>query len=216
MRIQTQTAISDLVEGAHYWVKLETYAWAVWEFSEGAFEYSNGARYSPDVFERIGPRVYTPEETDAYDRKIARLRGWLSVISVETAYAADTLEDAADTIVTVSQMADMALDGDEVPVAGQLAVGERAAARDVLAERKRQQAVEGWTPEHDDQYTDGQLALAACAYIEGNPVWWPADFDPDMLKLSTDRRNLEKGLALGLAELERIDRAAERAKGGAT
>jgi len=33
-----------------------------------------------------------------------------------------------------------------------------AAARDVLAERQRQIAVEGWTPEHDDRHDPGELS----------------------------------------------------------
>ncbi len=38
------------------------------------------------------------------------------------------------------------------------------AASDVLAERQRQIEVEGWTAEHDDAHTLGQMARAAAAY----------------------------------------------------
>jgi hypothetical protein len=38
------------------------------------------------------------------------------------------------------------------------------AAHDVLAGRQRQLDVEGWTSEHDDQYTEGELAMAAACY----------------------------------------------------
>ncbi|HBZ9867442.1 TPA: hypothetical protein MND73_004376 [Salmonella enterica subsp. houtenae] len=37
---------------------------------------------------------------------------------------------------------------------------------DVIAERYRQQSVEGWTSEHDDEHGDGELALAASCYAE--------------------------------------------------
>jgi hypothetical protein len=60
-----------------------------------------------------------------------------------------------------------------------------AAARDVLAERRRQIEREGWTPEHDDHHGAGQMALAAGAYaVVGTtdasptevPAWWPWDY----------------------------------------
>jgi hypothetical protein len=34
----------------------------------------------------------------------------------------------------------------------------------IAAERRRQIEVEGWTPEHDRQHVDGELAMAACCY----------------------------------------------------
>jgi hypothetical protein len=34
----------------------------------------------------------------------------------------------------------------------------------IAEERKRQIEVEGWTAEHDDEHTDGELALAAVCY----------------------------------------------------
>lgn len=39
-----------------------------------------------------------------------------------------------------------------------------SAIDDVAAERERQKAVEGWTPEHDDKHNAGQLGLAAACY----------------------------------------------------
>src|SRR5690606_39870520 len=38
------------------------------------------------------------------------------------------------------------------------------AARDVLAERRRQIEAEGWTPEHDDEHSTQELAFAAACY----------------------------------------------------
>lgn len=88
-----------------------------------------------------------------------------------------------------------------------------AAARDVLAERQRQVAVEGWTPEHDDQYQNDELSLAAACYAiasdtalqTSSPNMWP--WPEDWWKPTTERRNLVKAGALILAEIERLDRA---------
>lgn len=35
---------------------------------------------------------------------------------------------------------------------------------DIAAERRRQTEQEGWTPDHDDEHSDGQLAAAAACY----------------------------------------------------
>lgn len=45
----------------------------------------------------------------------------------------------------------------------QEAAGTKGVA-DVLAERRRQVEVEGWAPEHDDEYSHGEMAAAAAAY----------------------------------------------------
>lgn len=91
---------------------------------------------------------------------------------------------------------------------------------DVIAERQRQRSVEGWTSEHDDGYSNGELAMAAICYINetgtvnrngGKPWGWP--WDASWWKPDARRRNLVKACALVLAEIERIDRAAGTAKG---
>ncbi|MEM5449881.1 hypothetical protein [Paraburkholderia guartelaensis] len=87
------------------------------------------------------------------------------------------------------------------------------AERDVLAERARQIAQEGWTPEHDDKYRDHEMSCAAAcyamytlAYPAGDPPpAWP--WAPDWWKPTTHRRNLVKAAALLLAEIDRLDRA---------
>lgn len=91
-----------------------------------------------------------------------------------------------------------------------------AAARDVLAERQRQIEQEGWTPGRDDAYTEHELSRAAACYaLEGDtvithpPKEWP--WPECWWKPSDDRRNLVKAGALILAEIERIDRAAQPA-----
>ncbi len=84
---------------------------------------------------------------------------------------------------------------------------------DVVAERQRQQSVEGWTPEHDNAYQNSELADAAACYAihahnQGfsTPAHWP--WSPDWWKQSGARCDLAKAGALILAEIERIDRAA--------
>lgn len=96
---------------------------------------------------------------------------------------------------------------------------------DVIAERQRQKAVEGWTPEHDDLHDSGELAGAAACYAHyTNARGWvfptnPGDYqsadepnnwpwDQAWWKPTNPRRDLVKAGALILAEIERIDRAA--------
>lgn len=95
------------------------------------------------------------------------------------------------------------------------------AIRDVIAERLRQQLEEGFTPEHDDKYTEGELPAAAASYAEfasysdatrernaGRVVTgWP--WAADWWKPKTRRQDLVRAAALIVAEIERLDRAAE-------
>jgi hypothetical protein len=89
---------------------------------------------------------------------------------------------------------------------------QTAAARDVLAERQRQVEQEGWTLAHDDQYRHSELAHGAAAYALVNdkrtrPACWP--WAVEWWKPLDDRRNLVRAGALVLAEIERLDRAAQ-------
>ena len=45
------------------------------------------------------------------------------------------------------------------------------AAVDVIAERVRQMDKEGWTPEHDDEHTKGELAMASALYAAPIPLY---------------------------------------------
>lgn len=90
------------------------------------------------------------------------------------------------------------------------------AAKDVLAERERQELVEGFKPEQDAAYQSGDLAMAAATYalnatsqhpfaLQSWPwarSWW---------KPTTPRRDLVKAGALILAEIERLDSLAKAA-----
>ncbi|MFU3925849.1 hypothetical protein ACM7G2_28620 [Pseudomonas aeruginosa] len=124
----------------------------------------------------------------------------------------DVREDVADGRVVAADIAHMlaSAPGNSVPQAW----------LDVQAERRRQITAEGWTPEHDDEHADGQMAQAAGCYAlhaggigtdwpdgrqNGAALFWP--WDRDSWKPTTPRRDLVKACALALAEIERLDRA---------
>jgi hypothetical protein len=44
-------------------------------------------------------------------------------------------------------------------------------AKRIAAERQRQITAEGWTPDHDDEHEDGELAWAAVCYAAPRPVF---------------------------------------------
>jgi hypothetical protein len=93
----------------------------------------------------------------------------------------------------------------------------------IAEERQRQIEVEGWTPEHDDRHTKGELAMAAAAYASRPNIivsvgkhdgvfitikrgcLWPfggKDFKPSYYD---DRiRELVKAGALIVAEIDRL------------
>lgn len=82
----------------------------------------------------------------------------------------------------------------------------------ITKERQRQIDVEGWTPEHDDEHVDGQLAKAAACYadpfgfFQGIPSRWPW-FAEWYKPSANDRvRDLVKAGALIAAEIDRLQR----------
>lgn len=89
----------------------------------------------------------------------------------------------------------------------------------IAAERGRQKSVEGWTSEHDDEHTQGQLARAAKVYIQAaldaeesrkREVYagWPWEYQ--WLKVSLEPvDNLKKAGALIAAEIDRLQRIRE-------
>ncbi|AVS68169.1 hypothetical protein C8245_23120 [Paracidovorax avenae] len=116
-------------------------------------------------------------------------------------------------VSTVSTIVHAALIGAAAPTQ-EAEDGLTQAARDVLAERRRQVEAEGWTSEHDDQYPPGTMARAAGCYATINtyptPTMWP--WAPEWWKPRDDRSNYVRAAALLIAELESLDRAAARAR----
>lgn len=92
---------------------------------------------------------------------------------------------------------------------------EPTAVRDVTVERLRQQKVEGWTPEHDDEHDMFELARAGACYAllaagyqpdhEIIRKLWP--FPEEIKPSAKRRRDLVKGASLVIADIERLDRA---------
>ena len=94
-------------------------------------------------------------------------------------------------------------------------------AERIAAERKRQIEKEGWTAEHDAEFTDCELARAAICYCmepaqddddEACPEEWP--FNEIWWKPSPKNRirELEKAGALIAAEIDRLLRLEKREK----
>lgn len=105
----------------------------------------------------------------------------------------------------------------------------KATGADLIAvERKRQMDSEGWTPEHDDEYSHAELVRAALSYGEVSieqiyphfpdrleddwftrtdwpwaTYWWKPD-------CSDPVRNLVKAGALIAAEIDRLQRKKEK------
>ena len=106
-------------------------------------------------------------------------------------------------------------------------------ARKIVLERRRQIQKEGWSPDHDDTLTDGQLAWAAICFAAPERVFtldrgvtptdpviafrdpWPINFNPIFDKrpgykrtppLKKRIRALEKAGALLAAEIDRLQR----------
>jgi hypothetical protein len=93
----------------------------------------------------------------------------------------------------------------------------------VVAERFRQIEAEGWSFDHDDEHSRGELARAGAAYLLGpkrqtvtdyeddenavpvsGRLVWP--WDIEWWKPQDFRRDLVRGCALAIAEGERFDR----------
>lgn len=102
-------------------------------------------------------------------------------------------------------------------------------AERIAAERRRQIDERGYTPEHDQEHQEGELAWAAAVYAapetifhihvaegarggvrEGRLMWhepWPQGWQRDTFVMMTDAqrvRQLEKAGALIAAEIDRI------------
>ncbi len=83
---------------------------------------------------------------------------------------------------------------------------------EIRAERERQQAVKGWTPDHDDEHRNGELAQMAACYAQstipkysGPYTVFPFD-EGDKRYKHPARKILIIAAALIVAEIERLDR----------
>ena len=92
---------------------------------------------------------------------------------------------------------------------------EESPMTQIINERIRQVKEEGFTPEHDDQWVNGELAIAAACYaappfaLDVSSIWpWARKWDKRYKK--TDRERLVTAAALIIAEIERIDRQGEK------
>ena len=90
----------------------------------------------------------------------------------------------------------------------------------IAEERQRQIEKEGWTPEHDDEHSNGELALVASYYAmseeqrfeelstDSNPKTPPTGFpwDSEWWKPTPENRirELQKAGALIAAEIDRL------------
>lgn len=98
----------------------------------------------------------------------------------------------------------------------------------IAEERARQVSTEGWSPEHDDEHGDGDMARAAATYAlcaaeqaqgwDGDfvtaPSLWP--WHASWFKPKSPIRNLVRAGALISAEIDRLLRAAEKKREGSS
>ncbi|WBI92618.1 hypothetical protein PALA51_02468 [Pseudomonas aeruginosa] len=169
--------------------------WSLWHPGKG------------EEFERSYTVERRPLMTVAQHERIVKawIERWKAYIELSAKIAAQ--RDAA--LAEVERLRSLAAaPGNSVPQAW----------LDVQAERRRQIEAEGWTPEHDDAHSHGQMARAAACYaLAGSSapndgtaallvsLAWP--WDEQWWKPTSTRRDLVKACALALAEIERLDRA---------
>jgi hypothetical protein len=92
------------------------------------------------------------------------------------------------------------------------AARDRSGAALIAAERERQIEDEGWTPEHDAEHWDDDLARAAVCYampfserpLLGPPRLWPWESQAWKPTLNDRIRELTKAGALIAAEIDRL------------
>lgn len=94
----------------------------------------------------------------------------------------------------------------------------RSGVSRISAERARQIGEEGWSPEHDDEHADGQMAWAAVCYAAPGKVYrvgsrpydpWPWAERWDKRTEHDRIRQLTIAGALIAAEIDRLQRAAD-------
>ena len=163
------------------------------------------------------------DRIDTLEKRNAELGGQLSRYSMSPGQADQSMCEsraARDALGFGKDADDVApidlrerIDGMKARIAELESRTVTVAASDVLAERHRQISAEGWSPEHDDEHVEGQIADAAACYAlfatdqrRPVPAHWP--WSDDWWKQRGQRRDLVRAGALIIAEIERIDRAA--------
>lgn len=218
--------------------KLES-RWPHGESPEERFEHyiSNTIDRAPEPLRRLGNWLSHVLDEDQWTTAERMLTG--ACVAAEERAAAQTQHSVPDgwKLVPMDPTSQMTFVGQSLRYDAVNSIGEiyrqmLAAAPgtevpqawlDVQAERRRQITAEGWTPEHDDAHSHGQMARAAACYaLAGSSapndgtaallvsLAWP--WDEQWWKPTSTRRDLVKACALGLAEIERLDRAAAPGK----
>jgi hypothetical protein len=96
-------------------------------------------------------------------------------------------------------------------------VARTAAVLQEVARERLRQIERGFTTQHDDQHTYGELADAAACYAlnQGCETYCPAPrtwpWSLTFWKPKTRRTDLLRATAMLVAEIERLDRAQDRA-----
>lgn len=173
---------------------------------------------------------FEPNDKLAFDSLVSAMLAGVDPFSTVTVAPAPNVEnefynwavshklthEGKPNIETIMQAFDeMVMQVDELTTHNNLFAGRNMTHGEVsvLTERARQVAVEGYTAAKDDGYTGSELVKAAACYLlesdsypnAGQPpeLWpWPAV----AWKPKNYRHDLVRALALGLAELDRIDR----------
>jgi Lar family restriction alleviation protein len=169
-----------------------------------------------DLLEELDARgmVVYPRPTGTYRIPLYSAQA-LSSLQAKVATLESELADAENGIITLKS----ALEASQAQVAS---LRGSQAVIDVLTERSRQVEAEGWTPEHDDKHDTGEMAVAAACYALSSAgyakpaIWeiWPKAWGVNWFKPKDRRRDLVKSVALGIAEIERLDRSALSTKEG--
>lgn len=157
----------------------------------------------------------TIDNLEAKCAALAVENAWLNKFIVQSCYVFDgeqgELSDAYICAIDGRMPQTPATDAFLAEVLAQVVKSPSNAVQSVIAERQRHQSAEGWTPEHDDQYSKSQLLWASSCYVLNAihpfnriPFDWP--WTPEWWKPTNPRRDMVKAGALILAEIERIDR----------
>jgi hypothetical protein len=140
--------------------------------------------------------------TEVYDLQIGALRQWRdALLAIEAVNALPELIER----VRGAEKAAQAADNEVTRLQDLMRHGEGIPWRDLVNERVRQISEKGYTHQHDDEHSYGEIALAAADYAM--PDQYPDAASWAFQKSQKPRREqLVKAGALIIAEIERLDR----------